>query len=110
VGQGFEVGRGFDANGVWDETLSVSPDCTDFPLTLRGWEPGDRIQLPYGTKKLKKLFSEAKIPVGERARIPVLADGEGRVLWVPGLASSVSSLPADEPGSFFIGIRHADTN
>jgi tRNA(Ile)-lysidine synthase len=81
----------------------------DFPLVLRGWEPGDRIQLPYGTKKLKKLFSEARVPVGERSRIPVLADRKGRVLWILGLACS-SSLVTSEEGTFLIGIRHADTN
>lgn len=57
-----------------------------FPLEVRGWRPGDRITLPYGTKKLKKLFAERRIGVAERARTAVLADAEGRVLWIPGVA------------------------
>ncbi len=56
------------------------------PLRLRGWAPGDRIRLSHGSKKLKKLFVERRIPLSERARTPVLADGRGRILWVPGVA------------------------
>jgi tRNA(Ile)-lysidine synthase len=57
-----------------------------FPLRVRGWRPGDRIRLSYGTKKLKKLFSERRLDRRARARIPVLVDGRGEVLWVVGLA------------------------
>ena len=80
----------------------------EFPLLLRGWEPGDRIQLSYGTKKLKKLFSEARIPVDQRYRIPVLQDRGGRVLWAAGLASSTFTQVRDGPGTFFLGIRNVD--
>jgi len=48
-------------------------------LTLRSRKEGDRIQLPGGTKTLKKLFIDKKIPAWERSRIPVLADEQGIV-------------------------------
>ncbi len=80
----------------------------DFPLVLRGWKPGDRIHLPYGTKKLKKLFSEARTPVHERGRTPVLLDGKGRVLWVEGIASSTLVGAGEGSGTLFIGIRNVD--
>lgn len=67
---------------------------------------GDRIKLAHGTKKLKKLFLEARVPVRERSRIPVLSDREGRVLWVGGLASS--RLLQATPPDFFLGIRNVD--
>jgi tRNA(Ile)-lysidine synthase len=57
-----------------------------FPLMLRGWRPGDRIRLGYGTKKLKKLFSERRLDRRTRARVPVLTDAAGDVLWVVGVA------------------------
>ena len=38
---------------------------------------GDAITLPGGTKSLKKLFIDKKIPANERGRIPVLADDAG---------------------------------
>jgi tRNA(Ile)-lysidine synthase len=79
-----------------------------FPLRVRGWRPGDRIRLPYGSKKLKKLLGESRIPVSDRGRVPVLADAADRVLWVPGVGREAGIEPA--PGEEFlqIGVRDAD--
>jgi tRNA(Ile)-lysidine synthase len=66
-----------------------------FPLVLRGWRPGDRIRLAYGSKKLKKLFLEYRVGRAGRARVPVLCDADGGVLWVVGVARSCEALPAD---------------
>lgn len=60
-----------------------------FPLVLRSVQPGDRIQ-PLGmkgTRKLKSVFIDEKIPRRLRGAIPVLADGIS-VLWVPGVRLS----------------------
>lgn len=60
-------------------------DQLSFPLLIRNYRPGDRMQ-PIGmsgTKKLKKLFNEYKTPAPERDRWPVLTSGP-EILWVPG--------------------------
>lgn len=57
-------------------------------VTLRCREPGDRIRLSGGTKTLKKLFIDRKIPAHERCRVPVLADEEG-VLGVYGIGVNI---------------------
>jgi tRNA(Ile)-lysidine synthetase-like protein len=57
-----------------------------YPLRLREWRPGDRIRLAGGTRKLKKLFNDRRIPAGERSRVPILVDSAERVLWVAGVA------------------------
>jgi tRNA(Ile)-lysidine synthetase-like protein len=75
---------------------SFDPTSLRFPLVLRGWRPGDRIRLAYGSKKLKKLFQEHRIGRGVRGRTPVLADAAGRVLWVVGIARSGEALPQDD--------------
>ncbi len=59
-----------------------------YPLTVRSRRPGDRIRLPYGSKKLKKVLLEAGIPAHLRDRVPVVVDGEGRVLAVAGVTTS----------------------
>ena len=51
----------------------------DGELILRSRKEGDAIRLPGGTKTLKKLFIDKKIPAWERSRIPVLADDHGIV-------------------------------
>ena len=53
-------------------------------LTLRSRRSGDAMRLPGGTKNLKKLFVDRKIPASERQEIPVLVDEAG-VLGVYGI-------------------------
>jgi tRNA(Ile)-lysidine synthase len=92
-------GRSFSATwsvargsvGPWVERFSLSE--IEFPLTLRGWNSGDRIQRPYGSKKLKKIFGEKRVDREERTRIPIVVDGTERVLWIPGVARSSLLLP-----------------
>ena len=58
-------------------------------LTVRGWQPGDRIQ-PLGMegkKTLQDLFTDAGVPRSDRGRIPVVVSG-GEIIWVAGLAVS----------------------
>ena len=51
------------------------------PITVRSRRSGDTIRLSGGTKSLKKLFIDRKIPAAQRGRIPVLCD-EGGILAV----------------------------
>ena len=53
-------------------------------ILLRGRITGDTMTLSGGTKSLKKLFIDRKIPADSRDRIPVLSDVEG-VLGVYGI-------------------------
>ena len=83
-----------------------------FPLMVRSWRPGDRVRLSYGSKKLKKLFLEARVPVVDRHRAPVLVDAAGAVLWVPGVCRSVDAAPRDDENHIHIHIRiaHAESD
>ncbi|HEX8694308.1 MAG TPA: tRNA lysidine(34) synthetase TilS [Longimicrobium sp.] len=65
-------------------------DRVDGPLFLRGWLPGDRMRTPGGTKTLKKLFNQARVPRSARSRAAVLADAAGAVLWVAGIGQAVA--------------------
>ncbi len=79
-----------------------------FPLEVRGWQPGDRIRLPVGSKKLKELFREARVPAPDRHRTPVVVDGTGSLLWVPGVAQSVDSVAMSGAVGLHMGIARAD--
>jgi tRNA(Ile)-lysidine synthase len=68
------------------EVALLDFDDLEFPLTLRSFRPGDRIQ-PLGMeggKKVKKLFIDSKIPASQRKRIPLLYRKD-RLLWVAGV-------------------------
>ncbi len=55
-------------------------------VVVRSRRSGDSIRLPGGTKKLKELFIDHKIPASMRCRIPVIADEEG-VLGIYGFGA-----------------------
>lgn len=92
-----------------DGEASFSRGRIAFPLTVRGWRPGDRVRLDYGSKKLKKVFLEARIPTGERHRVPVVVDATGAVLWVPGVIRAAGAGP-EEDDVLTIGIDHAQSD
>lgn len=54
------------------------------PLTVRSRRAGDCIVTSGGTKSLKKLFIDKKIPAHRRSFVPVVADEKG-VVWVAGV-------------------------
>lgn len=65
-------------------------------LVLRSRKTGDMIRLSGGTKSLKKLFIDRKIPAHDRGSVPVLADDAG-VLWVMGFGPNLDRLSAELP-------------
>ena len=77
-----------------EDTFTVHPDG---PMVLRSRCSGDSLRLPGGTKSLKKLFIDRKIPASQRANVPVLADHTG-VLGVYGIGvdtrRAANTLPA----------------
>lgn len=65
--------------------LKNSIDCDKIvgKLVLRTREEGDRVFIKGrgGTKTLKKLYNEYKIPLCERENLPILADENG-IVWI----------------------------
>ncbi len=60
-------------------TETVFTVQTEGKLILRSRQSGDEMRLPGGTKSLKKLFSDRKIPAAQRFAVPVVADDAGVV-------------------------------
>ena len=56
-----------------------------FPAAVRTWQPGDRFYPlgQQGSRKLKDFFSDNKVPVRERHRVPILLF-QDRVAWICG--------------------------
>ena len=64
-------------------------------IWVRSRQEGDIIRLNIGTKSLKKLFIDKKIPAAMRNSIPVIADDAG-VLGVAGIGSNLDRLSTGE--------------
>ena len=63
--------------------LYLSPEGIRFPLTIRTRQPGDRICLPGGTKKLSDWMIDQKIPAGLRNQLPVLVQDQEVLAVLP---------------------------
>jgi tRNA(Ile)-lysidine synthase len=60
---------------------AILPDT----FVVRSYRPGDRIRPlgMQGRKKVRDIFIDAKVPVAQRRRLPLIATDE-EVVWVPG--------------------------
>ena len=65
-------------------------------MTVRARQAGDTITLSGGTKSLKKLFIDRKIPAARRLQIPVIADEAG-VLGVYSIGASLNRMAQELP-------------
>jgi tRNA(Ile)-lysidine synthetase-like protein len=77
--------EGFRAVEVAHEAI-IDAECVTGPLILRGPRIGDRLQ-PLGapgTRKLKEVLIDTRVPARERSRTPLVVCDE-RILWVCGL-------------------------
>ncbi|MUG68817.1 tRNA lysidine(34) synthetase TilS [Paenibacillus campinasensis] len=66
-------------------------DRLAFPLTVRSRRPGDKMKIMglNGTKKVKDILIDEKIPPSERSRIPIVCDPSGNIVWIPGVRRSI---------------------
>ncbi|MFS0881661.1 tRNA lysidine(34) synthetase TilS [Metabacillus niabensis] len=85
-----------------NETFLLNMDSFDKPLIVRTRKPGDKIQLKgmIGRKKVKDIFIDEKIPIHNRSSWPIVLDGNGRILWIPGLKKSMYEAESTGNGVF----------
>ncbi|MDR6555130.1 tRNA lysidine(34) synthetase TilS [Paenibacillus qinlingensis] len=65
-------------------------DQVELPLYIRSRRSGDRLE-PLGlngSKKVKDMFIDAKMPPTRREVIPLLVDASGKILWIAGFRRS----------------------
>lgn len=72
------------------DTALFDADELDYPLTIRSRLPGDSMKLMglNGSKKVKDIFIDEKIPPSLRPLIPIICDAQGRILWIAGIRRS----------------------
>ena len=70
-----------------NDAIQLNRSDIVLPIIVRTREPGDRMSLKgmQGTKKIKDIFIDQKIPVDERNHWPIITDSNNRVLWLPAL-------------------------
>jgi len=71
-----------------ERTDGIPLDSIQLPLYVRSTRPGDRITLSFGTKKVARVFIDAKVPKEKRPLIPLLVDATGRIIAIVGIRVS----------------------
>ena len=61
------------------------------PLIVRTRKVGDKIRVKglNGSKKVKDIFIDKKIPLNDRDLWPIVVDSTGRIVWIPGVKKSI---------------------
>jgi tRNA(Ile)-lysidine synthase len=86
-------------NGHINEGVYLSEN--DYPITIRTMQEGDSILTSSGTKKLSRLFINAKVPALKRKTWPVLLNKDGIIILVPHIAKNIDYLTT-KPNVFVI--------
>lgn len=74
----------YDGQAEEDETLIFDADKVRLPLTIRHRQAGDRMRYKGlgGTKKIKDIFIDEKIPPKKRDQAWLVEDADGQIIWL----------------------------
>lgn len=78
--------------------IRLNSACVKLPLHVRSRKNGDRMYVKgmNGSRKVKDIFIDCKIPMVERNLWPILVDSDDNVLWIPGIKKSKYDISLDE--------------
>jgi len=95
-----------DHQGKHDQYICSASQVT-FPLHIRTRKPGDRMRYKglNGSKKIKDIFIDEKIPRNDRDEIIVVADDEEEILWLIGVRKGVLMKPPKE-GTLYLSLTY----
>ena len=79
-----------DTKETTNNIIKLKKEEIKLPLHIRTKKQGDTIKIKglNGTKKVKDIFIDEKIPIEERNIYPILTDDENNILWIPGIKKS----------------------
>ena len=71
-------------------TIKLNSEEIKLPLYIRNIKISDRMYVKglNGSKKIKYIYIDLKIPKEKRNRLPILVDNDDNILWLPGLKKS----------------------
>ncbi|MHA0857626.1 tRNA lysidine(34) synthetase TilS [Paenibacillus sp. CMAA1364] len=81
-----------------------------FPLYLRSRRDGDTIRVMglNGSKKVKDIFINDKIPPSVRSKIPMIVDANNNIIWIPGIRRSEHA-PIEQQTTSILHLSLEDT-
>lgn len=76
------------------DEIYLSLESLQLPLIIRNKRMGDRMKVKglNGTKKVKDIFIDEKIPIDERKEWPIITDHLGNIIWIPNVKKSINDI------------------
>jgi len=73
-----------------NNVIRLNSACVKLPLYVRSRKDGDRMFVKgmTGSRKVKDIFIDCKIPMDLRNVWPIVVDSDDNVLWIPGIKKS----------------------
>lgn len=78
------------------------------PLEVRTKKTGDFISLDNGIKKVSRVFIDRKIPTRIRAKVPIICDNLGNILWIYDYLKSNEVYKMKSEGSLYLVVEEID--
>jgi len=78
-----------------NNSICLLKEDLSLPLHVRTRKFGDKMEVKglRGTKKIKDIFIDAKIPLAKRDLWPIVVDSKDRIVWIPGVKKSKLDIP-----------------
>lgn len=85
-----------------DQVIYLDAESIDLPLRIRHRQAGDRMSLKgmSGSKKIKDIFIDQKVPLAERDKAWLIEDASGQIIWLVGYKESSLSIE-NETGTIY---------
>lgn len=70
--------------------IRLNSEYLELPLIVRSRNVGDKMEVKNlnGSKKIKDILIDSKVPILKRNIIPIVTDSKNNILWVPGVKKS----------------------
>ena len=87
-----------EANENNNNYIRINKDDVKLPLHVRTRKSGDKMKVKglNGSKKVKDIFIDCKIPINKRDLWPVVVDSTDKIVWLPGLKKSKFDVPKNK--------------
>jgi tRNA(Ile)-lysidine synthase len=91
-----------------ENTYVCLQNQVELPLKVRTRLEGDRMTWKglNGTKKLKDIFMDEKIPLKERNNWPIVTDNNGEIIWLVGLRKRDLTAIMNQERSLYIQLKY----
>ena len=79
-----------DTDDNSNNVCRLNSEEISLPLIVRSRKFGDKIKVKglNGSKKVKDIFIDKKIPLEKRDMWPIVVDSKGEIVWIPGIKKS----------------------